>query len=86
VKSFTEKYFDLLSESKNKKEEPIEEIIDFLGKTATMESKIQEVCSRIDNLVSEEEVEDENLINNAMSALSIGNEYIPNDEDDNELE
>ena len=86
VKSFTEKYFDLLSESKNKKEEPIEEIIDFLGRTATMESKIQEVCSRIDNLVSEEEVEDENLINNAMSALSIGNEYIPNDEDDNELE
>lgn len=86
VKSFTEKYFDLLSESKNKKEEPIEEIIDFLGKTATMESKIQEVCSKIDNLVSEEEVEDENLINNAMSALSIGNEYIPNDEDDNELE
>ena len=86
VKSFTEKYFDLLSESKNKKEEPIEEIIDFLGKTATMESKIQEVCSKIDKLDSEEEVEDENLINNAMSALSMGNEYIHKDEDDNELE
>ena len=46
----------------------------------------QLIVASYDNLVSEEEVEDENLINNAMSALSIGNEYIPNDEDDNELE
>lgn len=86
VKSFTEKYFDMLAESSRKKDEPIEEIVDFLGKTATMEAKIQEVCSKIDELVSEDELEDENLINNAMSALSMGDEYVPSDEDEDDSE
>jgi hypothetical protein len=88
VKSFTERYFDLLAESNKKEDEPIEEIVDFLGKTATVEAKIQEVCSKIDELVSETEVEDENLINSAMSALSMSDEYIPNDDevDDVDLE
>jgi hypothetical protein len=86
IKSFTEKYFDMLAESSRKKDEPIEEIVDFLGKTATMEAKIQEVCSKIDELVSEDEIEDENLINSAMSALSMGNEYVPNDEDEDDSE
>lgn len=79
VKTFTERYFDLLAESTHKNDEPIEEIVDFLGKTATMEARIQEVCSKIDELVSEEELEDENLMSETMSALSISD--IVKDED-----
>ena len=48
-------------------------IVDFNGKNATMEDRIRQVCSTIDNLINEEEYENENLINEAVSALSIDN-------------
>jgi hypothetical protein len=44
-----------------------------------MEARIQEVCSKIDELVSEDEFEDENLMSEAMSALSISD--VVKDED-----
>lgn len=83
VKSFTSRYFDMLSES-NKKEEQIEEIVDFIGKTTTMENKIQEVCCKIDELIGDYKSDDcitenDNIINNAMSVLSINNKGLNND-------
>ena len=85
VKSFTSRYFDMLSES-NKKEEQIEEIVDFIGKTTTMENKIQEVCCKIDELIGDYKSEDymtenDNIINNVMSVLSINNKGLNNDDE-----
>ena len=73
TKSFTERYFDMLAEQSKKKEDIVEEIVDFNGKNATMEDRIRQVCSTIDNLINEDEYENENLINEAVSALSIDN-------------
>ena len=73
AKSFTERYFDMLAEHGKKTEEIVAEIVDFNGKNATMEDRIRQVCSTIDNLINEEEYENENLINEAVSALSIDN-------------
>lgn len=67
IKSFTQKYFERLSNDEN----ILSEIIDFNGKNATMEDKIRQVCSTIDELVNEDEIERENIINEAVSALSI---------------
>lgn len=70
AKSFTQRYFDMLSEEKK----PLDEIINFIGKNTTMELKIESVCSTIDKLVNEEEMANDNIVNEALSALSIDNE------------
>ena len=82
TKSFTERYFDMLAEHSKKTEEIVEEIVDFNGKNATMEDRIRQVCSTIDNLINEEEYENENLINEAVSALSIDNNDVEVDDVD----
>ena len=82
TKTFTERYFDMLAEHSKKTEEIVEEIVDFNGKNATMEDRIRQVCSTIDNLINEEEYENENLINEAVSALSIDNNDIEVDDVD----
>ena len=82
TKSFTERYFDMLAENSKKTEEIVEEIVDFNGKNATMEDRIRQVCSTIDNLINEEEYENENLINEAVSALSIDNNDVEIDDVD----
>jgi hypothetical protein len=76
VKSFTQRYFDLLSENSKETEPVVKEVLDFLGKTATMEGKIKQVCSNIDKLVNESEMENDDLINEAVSALSMDDSYI----------
>ena len=76
VKSFTQRYFDLLSENSKETEPVVKEVVEFLGKTATMEGKIKQVCSNIDKLVNESEMENDDLINEAVSALSIDDSYI----------
>lgn len=76
VKSFTQRYFDLLSENSKETEPVVKEVVDFLGKTATMEGKIKQVCSNIDKLVNESEMENDDLINEAVSALSMDDSYI----------
>jgi hypothetical protein len=81
AKSFTSKYFDILSEEKT----PIEEIVDFMGKTATIESKIREVFSTIDKLVNEEEIENEDMVNEAKNII-IMNENTDNYNDNNDIE
>ena len=82
TKSLTERYFDMLAEQSKKTEEIVEEIVDFNGKNATMEDRIRQVCSTIDNLINEEEYENENLINEAVSALSIDNNDVEVDDVD----
>lgn len=82
TKSFTERYFDMLAEQSKKTEEVVEEIVDFNGKNATMEDRIRQVCSTIDSLINEEEYENENLINEAVSALSIDNNDVEVDDVD----
>jgi uncharacterized protein YlxW (UPF0749 family) len=74
----------MLAEHSKKTEDIVEEIVDFNGKNATMEDKIRQVCSTIDNLINEEEYENENLINEAVSALSIDNSNV--DVEDIDLE
>jgi hypothetical protein len=76
IKSFTERYFDRLSSE----EKVLTEITDFNGKNATMEDKIRQVFNTIDGLVNEQDIERENMITEAMSALSI-NENTMNVED-----
>ena len=70
-----------MAENSKKKDDIVEEVVDFYGKTATMEDRIRQVCSTIDNLVNEEHIENENLINEAVSALSIDNDSTYDDED-----
>ena len=82
TKSFTERYFDMLAEQSKKTEEVVEEIVDFNGKNATMEDRIRQVCSTIDSLINEEDYENENLINEAVSALSIDNNDVEVDDVD----
>jgi hypothetical protein len=78
AKSFTEKYFDGLASQQH----IMTEITDFNGKNATMEERIKQVFNTIDGLVNEEEIERENIINETMSALSITENSITNDGDD----
>ena len=50
-----------------------------------MEDRIKQVCSTIDNLVNEEDIENESLINEAVSALSIDNDSKYGNKDTDEL-
>ena len=70
AKSFTERYFDMLDKSREEEGGNFD-ISDFEGKNATVEESIRKVFSKIDDLVDEAEIEKENIINEAVSALSV---------------
>ena len=74
AKSFTEKYFEMLDESQKRAESSLSELVDFDGRNATVEKTISEVFNQIDGLVTKEELEREDAINSALSALSISDE------------
>ena len=74
AKSFTEKYFEMLDESQKRAESSLSELVDFDGRNATVEKTISEVFNQIDGLVTKEELEREDSINTALSALSISDE------------
>ena len=74
-----------MAENSKKKDDIVEEVVDFYGKTATMEDRIKQVCSTIDNLVNKEDIENESLINEAVSALSIDNDSTYDNKDTDEL-
>ena len=74
-----------MAENSKKKDDIVEEVVDFYGKTATMEDRIKQVCSTLDNLVNEEDIENESLINEAVSALSIDNDSTYDNKDTDEL-
>ena len=85
TKSFVEKYFEMLDESIDKDGNNFD-ISDFEGKNATMEESIRSVFSTIDGLVEEKEMEKENLLNEAVSAISIIDKSEILDPDDVEIE
>ena len=66
IKTFTQKYFDMLSEGFKEETLLKSETEVFDGKVATINNSINEVYSKIDKLVNEEELEKENLINEAI--------------------
>lgn len=82
AKSFTEKYFEMLDESQKRSENSLSELVDFDGKNATVEKAISEVFSQIDGLVTKEELEREDAINSALSALSISDEAMSADSEE----
>ena len=82
IKSFTERYFDRLSSE----EKVLTEITDFNGKNATMEDKIRQVFNTIDGLVNEQEIERENMITEAMSALSINENTVSVEDNDIDID
>lgn len=79
AKSFTEKYFEMLDESQKRAESSLSELVDFDGRNATVEKTISEVFNQIDGLVTKEELEREDAINSALSALSISDEAMSAD-------
>ena len=79
AKSFTEKYFEMLDESQKRAESSLSELVDFDGRNATVEKTISEVFNQIDGLVTKEELEREDAINSALSALSISDEALSAD-------
>ena len=70
VKSFTERYFDMLNESA-KSEGVSMDLTEFDGKNATIEENIRRVFSTIDNLVNEDEIKDDDTISDTASASSL---------------
>lgn len=57
-KSFTERYFELLAESE-KKEEGYEEPVDFEGKDAYLNEKIENIFSKVDSILAEGKEDDD---------------------------
>ena len=68
TKSFTQQYFEMLSEGiKNEDEEAaLDEPFDFDGKSVTMESTIKNVLDKFENLVDEDSLEREDILNEAI--------------------
>ena len=82
AKSFTEKYFDKLS----KDEHLLNEISDFNGRNITIEHKIKEIFNTIDSLVDENKMEQENIITEAVSDLSVEEISDIDNKDDNDID
>lgn len=57
-KSFTERYFELLAESE-KKEEGYEEPVDFEGKDAYLNEKIENIFNKVDSILNEGKEDDD---------------------------
>ena len=71
TKSFTQQYFDILSEAKKEEEDGIlEEPFDFDGKNVTMETTLKRVLDKFENLVDEDSLEREDIINEAIENVS----------------
>jgi hypothetical protein len=70
VKSFTQRYFEMLSEGQKIDDGITEEAFDFDGKNATEESKIQEIFAKIDKIVDEDAFKKNAIIEEALNDLS----------------
>ena len=72
TKTFTEQYFNLLSESEKKEDDgSLEEPFDFDGKNITMEHRLKSVLDKFENLVDEDSLERETLISEAVEDLGV---------------
>ena len=71
AKSFTQQYFDILSEAKKEEEDgTLDEPFDFDGKNVTMEETLKRVLDKFENLVDEDSLEREDIINEAIENVS----------------
>lgn len=69
-KTFTEQYFEMLSESaKNEDEEMLDEPFDFEGRTVTIQENIKKVLDKFENLVDEDALERETILEDAITAM-----------------
>ena len=70
-KSFFDLYMNLLTENQIKEEKDTEDdVIDYDVKNATLQENIKNICDKIDTLIDEDEMNRENLINEAISDLN----------------
>ena len=69
-KSFTDLYFSKITENSNNFEEKSGNAIEFLEENTSASNKIDELFSKIDNLVDDDEIEREKIITEAFNDLS----------------
>ena len=70
-KSFTERYFDMLSEaSKKEMDGTIDSAFDFDGKNVTIEENLKKVLDKFEGLVDEDAMEREEIISEAIESFS----------------
>ena len=70
-KSFTARYFDILSEkAKEEKDGIIDDAFDFEGRSVTIEENIKKVLDKFSDLVDEDAVERENLLSEAIEGYN----------------
>lgn len=71
AKSFTERYFDMLSEaSKQELDGTIDSAFDFDGKNVTIEENLKKVLDKFEGLVDEDAMEREEIISETLNAMS----------------
>lgn len=68
--TFTDIYFGMLTENQKEKDGLTEDPVDFEIKNATLQENIKKICDKIDTLIDEDEIEREQLINEAINDLS----------------
>lgn len=68
--TFTDIYFGMLTENQKEKDGLTEDPVDFEIKNATLQESIKKICDKIDTLIDEDEIEREQLINEAINDLS----------------
>ena len=68
--TFTDMYFGMLTENQKEKDGLTEDPVDFEIKNATLQESIKKICDKIDTLIDEDEMEREQLINEAINDLS----------------
>ena len=70
AKTYTEEYFELLSEAKKEEDDGfLEEPYDFEGKSVTIQENLKKVLDKFENLVDEDSLEREELISEAVENM-----------------
>jgi hypothetical protein len=67
IKTFTSKYFDMLSEGFKDETQMLNDAEKLDCHIATINKSIEEVCSKIDSLINEEKFNEELLLEEAIS-------------------
>ena len=65
VKSFTERYFERLTEAIENEPDFISEIEDFEGKNVTINEKVNDIFDKINNIIEENEFNDEKTLDDS---------------------
>ena len=79
TKSFTQRYFELLSESEQ--EEEYEEPVDYEGKTEFLNEQIDTIFDEINSVINENSDENKVLLDDIVTENDIDNELLDNNEE-----